>query len=148
MSNYHARIMNIPAYPDAPFEYKEGHRDACHAAASIALEAETDIVWLRAEVERLRELVHEAYIEGFEQHCVDFHYQDTPPESQMAWQVSDTRAALAGEGEEHSSTNCRTLTGQVNHDYCDLCRRRAVSAGFALVAKLDASLAGEGDDDG
>lgn len=52
----------------------------------------------RAEVERLRGLVHEAYIEGFEQHCVDFHYQNTPPESQMAWEVSDARAALAGEG--------------------------------------------------
>jgi hypothetical protein len=54
MSNYSARIMNLPAYPDAPFEYKEGHRDARHAAASIALEAETDIVWLRAEVGRLQ----------------------------------------------------------------------------------------------
>ena len=63
-------------------------------------EAADRIVALEAEVERLRGLVREASIEGFEQHCVDFHYQNTPPESEMAWGVSDSRAALAGEGTE------------------------------------------------
>ena len=53
MSDYHARIMNIPAYGDAPFEYKEGHRDARHAAAEIALEAEAEVERLQA---REREL--------------------------------------------------------------------------------------------
>ena len=55
--SYSARITNLLAHPFTPFEYKEGYRDARHAAASIALEAETDIVWLRAEVERLTALV-------------------------------------------------------------------------------------------
>ena len=67
MSNYHARIMNIPAYPDAPLEYREGHRDARHAAASVALEAETDIVWLRAEVKRLTEALREEQGESLRQ---------------------------------------------------------------------------------
>lgn len=49
MSDYHARIMNIPANGKEmdSTAYRLGHRDARHAAAEIALEAE-------AEVERLR----------------------------------------------------------------------------------------------
>jgi hypothetical protein len=53
MSNYHGRIMNIQTVPESDFEphmsrkdrlcYKEGHRDARHAAAEIALEADERI---------------------------------------------------------------------------------------------------------
>ena len=52
--SYHVRIMNIPAYEDAPFEYKEGHRDARHAAAEIANEAEAEAERLQARERELR----------------------------------------------------------------------------------------------
>ena len=56
--SYHQRIMNIPAYDDAPFEYKEGHRDARHAAAEIASEADAEVERLRArELNALRLLL-------------------------------------------------------------------------------------------
>ena len=53
MSTYHARIMNIPAKTFAPGEmnevaYKLGHRDARHAAAEIATEADATEAQLRA----------------------------------------------------------------------------------------------------
>ena len=46
-SNYHARIMNIRITNYTPEaltpEYREGHRDARHAAAEIALEADVRV---------------------------------------------------------------------------------------------------------
>ena len=56
MSDYHARIMNIPANGKEmdSTAYRMGHRDARHAAAEIALEAEN-------EVERLREALRVCY---------------------------------------------------------------------------------------
>lgn len=53
MSDFHGRMMNIqaPHYADS-YERKVGHRDARHAAAEIALEAD-------AEIERLTALLHE-----------------------------------------------------------------------------------------
>lgn len=64
MSNYHDRIMNISAtsnnkahvFSESDVEwtaYRYGHKDARHAAAEIALEAE-------AEIERLNELLDKA----------------------------------------------------------------------------------------
>lgn len=49
--SYHQRMMNIPCPTgrDTAFDYVYGHRDARHAAAEIANEAD-------AEVERLREI--------------------------------------------------------------------------------------------
>lgn len=50
--NYHQRMMNIPLgdlIADSG-QYRNGHRDARHAAAEIANEAD-------AEVERLREVM-------------------------------------------------------------------------------------------
>ena len=61
MTDYHNRIMNIPAGEGMPHEnpsrtmYKTGHRDARHAAAEIAAEAEAAIHSLKAENEMLRE---------------------------------------------------------------------------------------------
>ncbi len=48
--SYHGRIMNIRDGTDgaASIEYKRGHRDARHAAAEIALEADARI----AEIEK------------------------------------------------------------------------------------------------
>jgi hypothetical protein len=52
MSNYHARMMNIPCPEgrDIPMPYRHGHRDARHSAATIGSEAD-------AEIERLRKVV-------------------------------------------------------------------------------------------
>lgn len=55
MSDYHARIMNVAVPSTAPDSsaYRLGHRDARHAAAEIASEAEGRIITLEAAVERL-----------------------------------------------------------------------------------------------
>ena len=64
MGNYHGEIMNIPTRPDAAIEdqlqartdtglvmaYKIGHRDARHAAAKIAIEADRRIAELEAQL--------------------------------------------------------------------------------------------------
>ncbi|WP_155989659.1 hypothetical protein [Thioalkalivibrio sp. ALE19] len=53
MGDYHNRIMNLQVGEDMPEEnpgrgvYKNGHRDARHAAAEIAAEAEVEIADLR-----------------------------------------------------------------------------------------------------
>lgn len=58
--DYHARMMNIAAVPDfllpigGESAYKTGHRDARHAAAEIALEANAEIARLTAERDRLK----------------------------------------------------------------------------------------------
>jgi uncharacterized small protein (DUF1192 family) len=52
VNNYAARIMNIPCNSN-DYDHKVGHRDARHAAAEIASEAEGRIITLEAEVERL-----------------------------------------------------------------------------------------------
>ena len=49
MSDYHGRIMNIPAgNPETvPYHFKKGHQSARHAAAEIATEADAEIDALR-----------------------------------------------------------------------------------------------------
>jgi hypothetical protein len=54
VSNYHARIMNIPVDLD-DWKYKVGHRDARHAAAMIALEAQAEVERLTAELNQSRD---------------------------------------------------------------------------------------------
>jgi hypothetical protein len=67
MSNYHGRMVNIQAkhYPiDSPewldpaeeHGYRIGHRDARHAAAEIANEADTRIEELESQLEPLRRI--------------------------------------------------------------------------------------------
>jgi hypothetical protein len=56
VSNYHARIMNIPVDLD-DWKYKVGHRDARHAAAMIALEAQAEVERVRARGAELGRLV-------------------------------------------------------------------------------------------
>lgn len=51
-TDYHGRIMDIEAY-EFGLLYKNGHRDARHAAAEIALEADAEIARLRTENKRL-----------------------------------------------------------------------------------------------
>ena len=52
---YHNRIMNLPAMRgDLP--YKEGHKDARHAAAEIAVEAEAEIELLHRNKAECRKL--------------------------------------------------------------------------------------------
>lgn len=59
--SYYDRIMNIPAKPpkaigsNHPIIYKEGHRDARHAAAEIAGEADAEIARLKNEKAELLE---------------------------------------------------------------------------------------------
>lgn len=56
MSDYHGRIMNIQHRRiAAPHNYVEGHRDARHAAAEIAAEADAELAAFKAERDRLRE---------------------------------------------------------------------------------------------
>ena len=62
MSNYHGQIMNLPATPppdvtespvkDIRIAYKTGHRDARHAAAELAIQAD-------ARIEELEQLLKE-----------------------------------------------------------------------------------------
>lgn len=54
MSNYHQRIMNIQPAPDeqdrfAYPTYRKGHKDARHAAAEIAAQADAEIAQLKAD---------------------------------------------------------------------------------------------------
>jgi hypothetical protein len=52
MTNFHSRIMNLPFdRPISSPEYATGHRDARHAAAEIANEADALAVRLAEEVE-------------------------------------------------------------------------------------------------
>lgn len=58
--NYHARIMNIPTSTEIERHgnltrkpYKRGHRDARHAAAVLAIEADQQIEALKADLGRL-----------------------------------------------------------------------------------------------
>jgi chromosome segregation ATPase len=56
MSNYHGRMMNIPTTGRRSVAYREGHRDARHAAAEIASEADAEIASLAAEVAELLDM--------------------------------------------------------------------------------------------
>jgi len=61
MTNYHARMMNIqpPEFRFVqPIDYHEGHRDARHAAAEIALEADIEIADKDAEIARLKRMAY------------------------------------------------------------------------------------------
>lgn len=57
MRNFHQRMMNIRT-PSSPLEgrssFLRGHRDARHAAAEIALEADREIERLQADLSRLK----------------------------------------------------------------------------------------------
>jgi hypothetical protein len=53
----------------------------------------------QAEVERLTDLVREAYIEGYHQNRVDYYRLETPTNAADAWHASAARrAALPKEG--------------------------------------------------
>ena len=60
---YHDRIMSlpVPAERQPSIPYKEGHRDARHAAAEIAVEAESEIMSLREELDRAWRQRNEAF---------------------------------------------------------------------------------------
>jgi len=62
--DYHGRIMNIqcvvPTSVIWPTSYKFGHRDARHAAAEIACEAQAEIARLREALEKLCEMADES----------------------------------------------------------------------------------------
>src|SRR5262249_48601702 len=66
---YHAQMMNIPCYDEKAGEqidaghsaylaYKHGHRDARHAAAEIAIQADARIAELEQNGEELRERLY------------------------------------------------------------------------------------------
>jgi hypothetical protein len=70
VSEFHGRMMNIPgdlAWQDPQVmtamrvAYSTGHRDARHAAAGIALEAEAEIARLRAALGAMTGLVRLKY---------------------------------------------------------------------------------------
>lgn len=64
--NYHGQIINLPATPppdvtespvkDIRIAYKTGHRDARHAAAELAIQADQRIEELEAKVIELQEI--------------------------------------------------------------------------------------------
>ena len=62
MTDLHAEIMNLPVNRDAMAEmdinmrvaYKEGHRDARHAAAELAVRHSASLADAQAEIARLR----------------------------------------------------------------------------------------------
>ena len=56
MNNFHGRMMNIRDGADGAdsIEYKRGHRDARHAAAEIANEADNRIAELEAQLAAAR----------------------------------------------------------------------------------------------
>jgi hypothetical protein len=60
MSDYHSRIMNIPAgNPETvPYHFKKGHQNARHAAAEIATEADAEIESLRSRLAAAEEKLH------------------------------------------------------------------------------------------
>jgi REP element-mobilizing transposase RayT len=57
--NYHARMMNIqfPKYATTPMTYETGHRDARHAAAEIANEADAEIKRLQTQLDQITYLL-------------------------------------------------------------------------------------------
>lgn len=55
--NYSARIINIQCQDNYTISAKEGHREARHKAAEIAIEAENQIEQLKAENERKNEII-------------------------------------------------------------------------------------------
>lgn len=70
MTNYHARMMNIPCVPmhrlagtkearTRTGAYSWGHKDARHAAAEIANEADAELTRLRFDLEVHKRLVDE-----------------------------------------------------------------------------------------
>lgn len=61
MSDYHGRMMNIPCpkIPDSA-AFALGHREARHAAAQIANEADDEILALRKRLAEATELLREA----------------------------------------------------------------------------------------
>lgn len=71
MTTYHSRIMNIPrhsagivdAFDIDSFEqgHRRGHKDAKHAAADIAGEADAEIARLQAQVAELRSKLNEVH---------------------------------------------------------------------------------------
>jgi hypothetical protein len=56
MSDYHGRLMNLRTTGRRSVAYREGHRDARHAAAEIANEADAEIARLRETEEALRKI--------------------------------------------------------------------------------------------
>ncbi len=65
MSNFHSRIMNIPHDEKhtksgyLPLGYKTGHKDARHAAAEIASEADVKIEALELLIEKYGKIVRD-----------------------------------------------------------------------------------------
>ena len=69
MSNYHGRIMNIPSDVEGMSNpsrviYKTGHRDARHAAAEIAAEADGVIEELYEALENIVTELEETGCQG------------------------------------------------------------------------------------
>ena len=71
VSDYHARTVNLSMTNFTPaaltYEYRQGHRDARHAAAEIALEAEAEVERLQARVQEL-EAALQLMVYRFETH--------------------------------------------------------------------------------
>jgi hypothetical protein len=78
MSNYHGRIMNVDyrrsgeklmfADSSETMAYKEGHRDARHAAAEIAGEAEEEIDELKGELAKKNEAIRKIANMSFDEY--------------------------------------------------------------------------------
>jgi hypothetical protein len=117
--NYHGRLMNLQPDYSSPeshaVAYKRGYRDARHAAAEVANEADS-------EIERLREVVMSAYscccgecarkIEAvLPQQCAE-HSGHVPPAAanadQPIWSSDDQRGTITSDGDMSIDPDCPT----------------------------------------
>ena len=66
MMIYHGKMMNVQwtaiQYTDGvPFDYISGHKEARHACAGIALEADAEIAALKARIAELEQTICEVW---------------------------------------------------------------------------------------
>ena len=158
MGNYHGEIMSIPTRPDAAIEdqlqartdtdlvmaYKMGHRDARHAAAEIAIEADRRIAELEAQLATANERIAEleavfgefgeadgkckdcgspvALVSGSTSWGIDeeaFGQNDDIPDG-LKRQAEDCRydgVEIGGELSGHFCLKCQKLTSLYRHSF-------------------------------
>ena len=144
MGNYHGEIMGIPTRPDAAIEdqlqartntdlvmaYKIGHRDARHAAAEIAIEADRRIAELEAVFGEFGEADGKckdcgspvALVSGSTSWGIDeeaFGQNDDIPDG-LKRQAEDCRydgVEIGGELSGHFCLKCQKLTSLYRHSF-------------------------------
>ena len=100
--NLHAQIMNLPVQPGVQhsWNYMDGHRDARHAAAELALQADALNAELLAALSDLLEAADSmratyGCIQGRHPEEDDTHIHEKWPESFLQERADTARAAIA-----------------------------------------------------